>query len=722
MKLFSYRFIPIVLLALALMMLIFIAQLFTNQSTLALQEGNLQAVETFKINNRLQTLVNIAFDLQSKLRASTIVITKERERTLQDSLTLLLGYNSNALMRMAANPSTKGYLQNLNTYIDKQVSISLRILQACKESDANTRRVLTDSLRKLQLGDSIYTNCLEVQKSLEKDLQETLITNTAQANKLSLYNRILAAVAIIAILIMTTIIIRRHSKQLQLISDLKDAQKAALRSTEVKDQFLANMSHELRTPLNALVGFGQLLSQTKLDESQKQYTSIITSSSYNLLNIVNDVLDISKIEAGKLRIDNKVFELRDLLEDIELMFSGVIAEKSLRYSYEIDERIPRFLKSDPERLKQILINLVSNAIKFTSKGTVHVAVTIIWDNDTEGRMKIGFSVRDTGAGIPADKIDSIFQRFEQLEHATTRQHGGTGLGLTIVKNLVEMLGGSISVHSDLGSGSVFTFTSLFEKVRSFREEVEEIGLRQYEYMSVDLSPYQILAVEDNRTNQLLLTSILKKYNAQPAFADNGVEALEILKKKTFGIILMDIQMPLMDGYVAARHIRNELKLTVPLVAMTAYVSKEERAKCMEAGFDAYIAKPIEEQKLIETLAIFLNIEMIRVQEQKPRKTHSKQYILELVSGDRQMAYVIIAEMQKQWLTDKAELGKAVAEKDPNAVKKVLHRLRSTLSPFGPSHEVFTILKDLEKTTSDEGINLNLIEEYIASLNKEVTSM
>jgi len=722
MKLFSYRFIPIVLLALALMMLIFIAQLFTNQSTLALQEGNLQAVETFKINNRLQTLVNIAFDLQSKLRASTTIITKERERTLQDSLTLLLGYNSNALMRMAANPSTKGYLQNLNTYIDKQVSISLRILQASKESDANTRRLLTDSLRKLQLGDSIYTNCLEVQKSLEKDLQETLITNTAQANKLSLYNRILAAVAIIAILIMTTIIIRRHSRQLQLISDLKDAQKAALRSTEVKDQFLANMSHELRTPLNALVGFGQLLSQTKLDESQKQYTSIITSSSYNLLNIVNDVLDISKIEAGKLRIDNKVFEPRDLLEDIELMFSGVIAEKSLRYSYEIDERIPRFLKSDPERLKQILINLVSNAIKFTSKGTVHVAVTIIWDNDTEGRMKIGFSVRDTGAGIPADKIDSIFQRFEQLEHATTRQHGGTGLGLTIVKNLVEMLGGSISVHSDLGSGSVFTFTSLFEKVRSLREEAEEIGLRQYEYMTVDLSPYQILAVEDNRTNQLLLTSILKKYNAQPAFADNGVEALEILKKKTFGIILMDIQMPLMDGYVAARHIRNELKLTVPLVAMTAYVSKEERAKCMEAGFDAYIAKPIEEQKLIETLAIFLNIEMIRVQEQKPHKTHSKQYILELVDGDRQMANVIIAEMQKQWLTDKTELGKAIAGKDLNTAKKVLHRLRSTLSPFGPSHAVFTILKDLEKTTSDEGINLNLIEEYIAALNNEVTGM
>ncbi|RZM18943.1 MAG: hybrid sensor histidine kinase/response regulator, partial [Pedobacter sp.] len=330
MRIFSPRFISIVGLALALMIVIFIAQLFTNRATLALTKGNLQAVETFRINNRMQELVNIAFDLQTKLRNSAIVLNEERSKAIADSLNYL-GYNSNALTQTNTQAKTKTYLHNLNGYIDRQIMLSFRILDFAKRKDESGQRMLADSLRILQLGDSIYTNCLQVQKQLEIDLENTLVLNTKQANKLSYYNRLLALAAIIAIVLMATIIIRRHRKQLQLINDLEKAQKVAERSTEAKDQFLANMSHELRTPLNALLGFGQLLSQTKLDEQQTQYAEVITSSSNNLLNIVNDVLDISKIEAGKLRIDNRVFELSKLMQDIEMMFSASIREKGLFY-------------------------------------------------------------------------------------------------------------------------------------------------------------------------------------------------------------------------------------------------------------------------------------------------------------------------------------------------------------------------------------------------------
>lgn len=708
MKIFRHRYIPIVLLALVLMLLIFITQMFTNQATLALKQGNLQAVETFKINNRMQELVNIAFDLQAKFRLSAPV-SEEREDNLADSLTLL-EYNSNALMKAAANKDTRGFLEKLNGYIVRQVNLSLQILESRK--DQPVRQQLVDSLKRLQLGDSVYTNCLEVQKLLEKDLQDTLIRNTAQANKLSLYNRVLAVAAILAILVMTTIIVRRHARQLQLISDLKEAQKAAQRSTEAKDQFLANMSHELRTPLNALVGFGQLLSQTSLNDKQQQYVSIITSSSYNLLNIVNDVLDLSKIEAGKMRIERKVFDLREILEDIHLMFSGSLTEKGLQYTSDIDEKIPRYLKSDPERLKQILINLIGNAIKFTSHGSVYLGVSIVWDNKERNKAKIAFSVRDTGAGIPADKIESIFQRFEQLEHATTRQHGGTGLGLTIVKNLVSMLGGTISVHSDLGRGSVFTFTTMFEKV-SEEEAAESQGTASTTF--IDLSSFRILAVEDNRTNQLLLDHLMKKYHASVEFADNGEEALKALSKNDYDLVLMDIQMPVMDGYVAAEQIRRERKLTVPMIAMTAYVSREERLKCMEAGFNAYIGKPIEENKLMEAVVSLLpEAGQLSPDEEEDSPND---YLLQLMAGDYDMAREIVGEMQQQWQKDRSGLEEAVKAGDKAAIKSLLHRMRSTFSPLGARHPVFVQISDIEKLLLHKGKNTQKTTAFIGELDR-----
>ncbi len=707
----SRRYLPIVLLSLALMVLIFIAQLLTNQATLALKQGNLQAVETFKINNRMQELVNLAFDLQSKLRPS-FMANSRRAKSLGDSLTLL-EYNSNALMRAAADDRTSLFLEKINGHIISQVNLSFQALEAGSNEALQIK--LLDSLRKQQLGDSIYTNCLEVQKQLEKDLQETLITNTAQANKLSLYNRILAIAAIVAILIMTTIIVIRHARQLQLISELKQAQKAAQRSTEAKDQFLANMSHELRTPLNALVGFGQLLSQTPLNEEQRQYAGIISSAGYNLLNIVNDVLDISKIEAGKLRIEKRVFELRELLRDIQLMFSATLTEKGLAYISEVDEKLPRFLKSDPERLKQILTNLVSNAIKFTQGGTVQVSVSVTGELPYD-RLRVSFSVSDTGAGIPPDKLSTIFQRFEQLGHATTRQHGGTGLGLTIVKSLVDMLEGTISVKSEPGNGSVFSFSLPFEKVNGKAGDIRKqqvLPLKEKPW----LAGYRVLAVEDNKTNQLLLGHLLERYGTVPEFAANGEEAIRLLTANSYDLVLMDIQMPVMDGYATARHIRREMQLQVPMIAITAYVSREEAGKCLAAGFDAYVSKPLEEHKLLESIRIFLPGKA-QASPTAGKQAGKNEYLLQAVNGDEEKAERLSEAMREQWLHDKKEL--MAAGEDQQAAAKVLHRLRSTFSPLGPDHIVFRRLAEIEKEIAMNGINAKLSVEFVTRLERALS--
>ncbi|MFD2918424.1 ATP-binding protein [Terrimonas rubra] len=715
MKRFFKLFFPIVILALALMVLIFITQLFTNQANRALRYGNLKAVETFRINNRITELANLAFDLEKKLSSHNLTIDSARFNKLNDSLTIL-GYNSSALAKAAATPETKVFLNNMNSFIDRQVELSLSILtQSLQASRLNSRRSLIDSLRKMQLSDEIYVNCLEVQKRLDSELENTLRDNNAQASNLSLFNRLLAIAAIIAILVMTTIIIRRHSKQLQLISDFKAAQRAALRSTEVKDQFLANMSHELRTPLNALIGFGRLLSQTPLNETQKQYANVISSSSNNLLNIVNDVLDFSKIEAGKLRIEKRVFNIKQLLQDVALMFSASFKEKGIVYQSNVDEKIPEFIKTDAERLKQILINLIGNALKFTDKGTVTLGVSVVWDNDTERLMKLGFSVSDTGSGIPVDKTESIFKRFEQLEHATTRQHGGTGLGLTIVKSLVSLLGGNVSVYSEMGKGSVFSFSILADKLTP--EEHEHVNLNEgneYTQALADLSGYKLLAVEDNKTNQLLLSHILKKYKANVQYAENGEQALQVLQQQSFDLVLMDIQMPVMDGYVAIGHVRNDMLLDVPVIAMTAYVSADEKNKCLQNGFNGYLAKPLEEYTLITEIQKFLEPENKDLAAGTTNE-EEEDYFLNLVGGDMETAKTFINEMLTQWEVDKKTMEMIYKEKEFHLLKPVLHSLRSTFSPLGASHPIYNTISQIDKHFASGNLNGGELKTFIRTI-------
>ncbi len=368
---------------------------------------------------------------------------------------------------------------------------------------------------------------------------------------------------------------------------LKQAQKA-------KSIFLANMSHEIRTPLNAIVGFVDLLKEKKLDEESKKYINVVSNSSKMLLNILNDILDLSKIEAGKLTIEKTVFNLKEeILVVLDLLRLKAI-EKHINLKEEFIN-LPKFIKSDPTRLKQVIINLLSNAIKFTPENKNIYARFEYKDN------KLFVSIRDEGIGMTPEQAEKIFEPFKQADESTTRKYGGTGLGVTISKKIVELLGGELKLKTELNKGSEFYFEIPVEVVENYEKKDIEIK---------DIFDAKVLMVEDNKANQMFLGVVLKKLNLTYDIAENGEEAIEKYKNNHYNIILMDENMPVMNGIEAVKHIREYEKthnlIHTPIISVTANALEGDKERFLKAGFDGYVAKPIDINKLKEILSKFLD--------------------------------------------------------------------------------------------------------------------
>jgi len=358
-----------------------------------------------------------------------------------------------------------------------------------------------------------------------------------------------------------------------------------------KDAFVANMSHELRTPMNAVLGMAHLLGTTRLSPEQERYLEMIRASGQSLLGILNDILDFSKMQAGKVELHPVPFSLDEVMQAVASIMSVSAGEKKLELRMTVEPDVPRMLVGDALRLQQVLVNLAGNAIKFTERGSVSVLVQRVGG----APLVLRFSVRDTGIGMNKEQLARLFSPFTQGDLSITRRFGGTGLGLVISRNLIELMGGSIEVESVEGKGTEFRFTLGFTAA----EEVETPGMPAAE---LSLDGVRILLVEDNPVNQNVARGILEQARAVVAVADNGQLALELLRSDDYDLVLMDVQMPVMDGFTATQKIRNELGLTLPVIAMTAGVMESEREQCMQAGMDDFIAKPIDVEQMFATLA------------------------------------------------------------------------------------------------------------------------
>jgi len=371
------------------------------------------------------------------------------------------------------------------------------------------------------------------------------------------------------------------------------AEKATLtaeNAVKAKQQFLSNMSHEIRTPMNAIIGFTKVLLKTELSAKQKEYLDAIKLSGDALIVLINDILDLAKVDAGKMTFEQTPFKMAASLSAMIHLFETKIQEKNLKLVKQYDTNIPEVLVGDPVRLHQIILNLVSNAVKFTAKGKITISVSLLSEDETKATIQ--FSVTDTGIGIPTDKIGKIFENFQQASSGTSRLYGGTGLGLAIVKQLVESQGGNIYVNSVINEGSTFTFELSFLKTTEHAEsESDSIA------MDSELQNIKVLVVEDIVLNQLLMKTLLDDFGFQRDVAENGKIAIEKLRLDTYDVILMDLQMPEMNGFEATEYIRNILKLEIPIIALTADVTTVDLAKCKAVGMNDYIAKPVDERLL-----------------------------------------------------------------------------------------------------------------------------
>lgn len=471
--------------------------------------------------------------------------------------------------------------------------------------------------------------------------------------------------------------------------DLRSAKIAAEESARVKEQFLATISHEIRTPMNAIIGMQKLMTKTPLEDRQRRYVDAIGISAGNLMTLVNDVLDFSKMQAGKVEIVPAPFDIREMVRSIANVLEFKADEKHISLLVDLDANLPRYVLGDAHRINQVLMNLVGNAVKFTETGFVRLKLTALSEE------RVCFRVEDTGPGMDADTAMKVFDAFSQADSSIAKKYGGTGLGLSISKELVELQGGTLTVESTLGQGSTFRFTLALPACQP--EQVQELTRPAAD---LRLDGKLVLVVEDNDFNRLLAQTVLESIGASVSLAIHGQQALSRVEEQQPDAVLMDLQMPVMDGLEATRQLRAQ-GYSGPILALTANAFNEVRAKCLEAGMNDMVVKPFNEQQLVETLAGW--IEKLPSTTAAPTLTLNLARLKELSQHRMDFVAQMVRLAKTQVVETQAEMEAALSRNDIETLWQLAHRLKATLDHLDvqPTRQTIRHLENLRKGGTQE---------------------
>ena len=493
-------------------------------------------------------------------------------------------------------------------------------------------------------------------------------------------------------------------------------------AVQAKQQFLSNMSHEIRTPMNAIIGFTKVVLKTDLTAKQKEYLTAIKMSGDALIVLINDILDLAKVDSGKMSFEAIPFKLELSISAMLHLFDTKIQEKNLELVKEYDKNIPEVLIGDPVRLHQIILNLISNAVKFTSSGKITVSVRLVSENNEKATIE--FMVSDTGIGIAENKLENIFENFQQASSGTSRLYGGTGLGLAIVKQLVEPQGGIIHVKSKIKEGSTFSFTLTFKKTN------EEVNLEiEPEEINKEIRTVKILVVEDIPLNQLLMKTILDDLGFDRDIAENGKIAIEKLKINSYDIILMDLQMPEMNGFEATEYIRNTMKSKIPIIALTADVTTVDLAKCKAIGMNDYVSKPVNEELLYNKIislvrkptSLIVETKINQENQNKSKQDKIAKYInLNYLNKHTKSNPALIMEMISLYLKQTPSLidnmKQSLQNKDWNSLQAAAHKMIPSFSIMGIHTDFENIAKKVHEYANTQ-LQTENINDLVLQLEK-----
>lgn len=594
-------FLLVFLILIVLISAIMSTHYVTNSTIANLQQNTLEAANTFRMNGLLQDVVNQTNQVDLALRKRMLRPHQlDNLLMLKDSVLHVKKTLQRLQTAIMATPKIDHAQQQLLQLMhERSVYLDTLLQQLEKPGRKAVSAVAMTPIEK-QLNDSIYYYALRMQTMLELNLSATLSKGNNLSQRISLLSRILSVIAVIAFAALGTLLIRRLLQHDKLIRELRQSKLELENLARVKEEFLANMSHEIRTPLHAIKGYADLLKRSDLNARQHRQVNVMGHAVELLLNVVNDILDFSKLEEGRLRIEKRPVNLAELCKQVYPMFYQAAADKGLSWNVDVDPALPDTVMGDAVRVKQVLFNLVGNAIKFTDHGYVQLKVRLL--PSVGPNHQVYFEVKDSGIGIDEAYHQLIFNRFEQAPQQLRQSNSieGTGLGLSIVQGLVMLMNGQISLESEAGKGAIFKLTIPFDAAAPIQEgelnENETVADEQW------LSNARILVAEDNEINQLLLQYLFEEWKIAWHLAEHGGDVIDRLTEgEQYDLILMDIRMPVMNGSEALRVIREQLKLQMPVIALTANTQLSGNKDLLEDGFTDCLPKPFEQQQLLTLL-------------------------------------------------------------------------------------------------------------------------